>query len=243
MKKIMVCLVFLLLLSGCAASKYYTSYPLHGAIYNQDIPLATSLITKGTNVNALDDVGNTPLLIAAASCYPAIFKLLAENGAKTDIKNAEGNTILHNAVLCFDAKTHNTIAQALQLPHIDITMTNKYGQTAYHMAMEYMNMAAVAALRNKGVTEAYINRSADTFDEALRRPSFYTPAPGLYNVSKENENLYSLAIADCNHLTVPYKKGLLMVTGPIGYGLGLIKDQVTLPKAFNSCMKLMGFEN
>jgi hypothetical protein len=55
------------------------------------------------------------------------------------------------------------------------------------------------------------------------------------------EARYQLALEDCNHVAVLYKKGLLFAGGPIGYGAGLLYDQATVPDKFQKCMEAMGF--
>jgi len=82
---------------------------------------------------------------------------------------------------------------------------------------------------------------AGTFDESLRAPSRYTPPAGLFEVEQGKENFYQLALEDCNHFVVPYKKGLLFAAGPIGYVAGLAVDKIRVPKKFQECMKVMGF--
>jgi hypothetical protein len=122
----------------------------------------------------------------------------------------------------------------------DLNAVNKRGKTAYAVAIEYKNMQMVAALRRKGVMEKFQD-PAGAMHGALRRPSFYTPPAGFYAVPADRQIYFELAIEDCNHYTVPYKKGWLF--GPIVYGAELAIDKDRGTENFDRCMKIMGFEN
>jgi len=63
-----------------------------------------------------------------------------------------------------------------------------------------------------------------------------------FGVPAGKEKAYTNAIYDCNDIIIPYKKGLLIVTGPIGYGAGLVIDAATTPRKFQKSMETMGFK-
>lgn len=276
MKHTLILIVFALLLSACAGSNYGVKYPLHNAVYQDDMQKIQELIKTGTptntrdssgmspihiaaskkttepaalllskdvDVNSRDAYGSTPILIAAEYCSAALMKLFIENKSQTNLSNDAGNTILHNVSGCIYQPAENTKVLAL-LPSLDINANalNKSGQSAYGMAMDNMNIELVAVLRAKGVTERVGTTSSDNFNETLKRPSYFTPPRGYYYVPEAKEPTYQLAVEDCNSYTIPNKKGLLMVTGPIGWAVGAAADQVKVPKKFNACMKVMGFE-
>ncbi|MDY6967187.1 MAG: ankyrin repeat domain-containing protein [Spirochaetota bacterium] len=78
--------------------------PLHMAVGYGYRQITEFLLEKGSDVNSVDNVGNTPLHFAAA--FPelkdtrsviSIGKLLIEKGAKLNAKNNEGDTPLHFA--------------------------------------------------------------------------------------------------------------------------------------------------
>lgn len=221
--------------------------PLLAATMYGKAETARALIQMGANVNVANKEGYTPLLYSSQSCDTETVKLLIEKGADLSAPPPYGDTPLHNAACCerFYGRKGGLLdldEYLLSLPNIDLTAKNSEGRTVYAAAMEYQNMKMVAALRKKGVTEKFQNSSAGKFDESLRAPSRYTPPAGSFEVEPGRGDFYQLAIDDCNHMVVPYKKGLLLGTGPIGYGVGLAIDKVRVPGKFQECMKVMGFE-
>ncbi|VUC28130.1 unnamed protein product [Clonostachys rosea] len=55
------------------------------------------LLDHGASLTARDQEGNTPLHIAAASCWPSVVKLLADRGADVNARDYEGGVPLHMA--------------------------------------------------------------------------------------------------------------------------------------------------
>ena len=223
--------------------------PIHVAASQYTIEPAALLITKGVDINERDNYGNTPIMIATQYCSPALIKLFVDSGAKTNIKDNEGNTILHIASGCIYKPNENTAILALLRPmDLDVNAVNKYGQTAYGMAMslaslENINMEMVAVLRAKGLTERIDNETMDSVNVTLKKPSYFIPPAGYYTVPKEKEFIYQLAVEDCNYYSVPNKKGFVYAgpLGAVGYGLGWAVDKAIVPNKFSACMKLMGF--
>ena len=277
MKKTFILIVLAFVLSACAGSNYGVKYPLHNAVYQNDMKkiqelaiagianntrdsygmlpihiaasketteVAALLLSEGADVNSHDAYGNTPILIAAEYCSVDMMKLFIDNKAQTDLCNDSGNTILHYVSGCVYPSAEKPKILAL-LPSlvINVNALNKSGQSAYGIAMDNMNIELVAVLRARGVTERVGTTSSDNFNEALKKPSYFTPPSGFYNVPKEKELAYQLAVEDCNSYTIPNKKGLVMVTGPIGLAIGVGVDKVKEHKKFNACMKIMGFES
>lgn len=221
--------------------------PLLAATMYGKSDAARSLIKMGANVNVKNKEGYTPLLYSSQSCDVETVKLLIENGADLSAAPPYGYTPLHNAAGCeryYGRKggLSDLDEYLLSLPNIDLTTKNSEGRSVYAEAMEYQNMKMVAALRKRGITERFQNSSAGKFDESLRAPSLYVPPAGSFEVEPGNENFYQLAIEDCNHMVVPYKKGLLLAAGPVGYGVGLLVDKVRVPGKFQQCMEVMGFK-
>lgn len=215
--------------------------PLLWALSSAHDPIAEYLIVQGANVNAADKEGNTGIFFAANSCNGKMMKLLADHKANVNIKNLSGDTPLHYLVsTCFSYNNEMVaIMKYLLEKGCDLNAVNKRGKTTYAVAIEYKNMEMVAALRRKGVTEKFQD-PAGAMHGALRRPSFYTPSAGFYAVPADRQIYFELAIEDCNHYTVPYKKGWLF--GPIVYGVELAADKDRGMENFDRCMKIMGFE-
>jgi len=65
--------------------------PLHVVVLDWNLEIARALLAAGADVNAKDDFGKTPLVIAVESNKPAMVKLLLENGANPEV------SILYNS--------------------------------------------------------------------------------------------------------------------------------------------------
>lgn len=75
---------------------------LHLAARQNAVAITATLLQCGADVNALDTVCNTPLLLANGV---EVVKLLCSNGADVCVRNASGLTALHLAVMRRDADT------------------------------------------------------------------------------------------------------------------------------------------
>ena len=79
------------------------------AIAKNSIGIVRLLINKGANVNATNEIGVTPLMIAAASHQMDAVKLLLKKGAKIRVRDGNNKNILH-WLLCsafYDNKNEN----------------------------------------------------------------------------------------------------------------------------------------
>ena len=65
---------------------------LHKAAWRGDLEETKFLVQKGTNVNAPDNKGNTPLHLAAqfTDTNPAVYECLRDNGGDTNARNHAG---------------------------------------------------------------------------------------------------------------------------------------------------------
>lgn len=76
------------------ATDGYGFTPLHGVVGEHHFDMARLLIAKGSDVNARNDAGTTPLHLAA---YPEMAEILATNGADLESRDLSGSTPLHAA--------------------------------------------------------------------------------------------------------------------------------------------------
>ena len=97
------------------------------ATYNEDTNSAEMLISAGANVNAQDEMLNSPFLYAGASGFVPILKLCLENGADFNVFNRYGGSALIPAA----ERRHVEVVQILtQTPNFPIDHVNNLGWTA-----------------------------------------------------------------------------------------------------------------
>ena len=143
MKHILLTTIAAVLLVGCGSS-----VDIHQAAYDGDIQAVKQHLVDGTDVNAKDDDGWTPLLDAATFGHKEIVELLITKGADVNAKTEEGETPLHTAV----SNDHKEIIELLIKEGADVNavaMDDVFSdQTPLDAANKY-NQGAVAVLLRK----------------------------------------------------------------------------------------------
>ncbi len=76
----------------------YAKHRIHQCVYQNNINTLTQLLPTKSNLNSLDELGNTPLLIGIANGNVLILKLLLTHGANANTPNTQGFTPLAQAV-------------------------------------------------------------------------------------------------------------------------------------------------
>jgi len=71
--------------------------PIHTAALVGDVQAVQEHIAAGTDLDAKDAYGSTPLIVAATFGRADVAKVLIDAGASLDLTNAEGSTALHAA--------------------------------------------------------------------------------------------------------------------------------------------------
>lgn len=223
-----------LLLTGCAARS-----PLLVAASKGDINSVQNLIKNGADIEQKDKAGYTALFLAVCDGQSSIVEYLINKGAKIDTQNGEGMTPLHYAALHLTPQTSNNVITILLDNGADASIKDKYGNTPLKYAMTY-NLDNLVIIRSKyDGTDEDISLS---FADALRSPSRINPEASSFIIPSGKGKAYTNAVNDCNYLVVPYKSGVLWVTGPIGYAASLAFDAATVPGKFQRCMEKMGFK-
>ena len=143
MKHLLLTTIAAVLLVGCGSS-----VDIHQAAYDGDIQAVKQHLVDGTDVNAKDDDGWTPLQDAATFGHKEIVELLITKGADVNAKTVEGETPLHTAV----SNDHKEIIELLIKEGADVNavaMDDVFSdQTPLDAANKY-NQGAVAVLLRK----------------------------------------------------------------------------------------------
>jgi ankyrin repeat protein len=123
---------------------------LHAAAYSGNLEVVQRLIEyHPTYINARDEGGFTPLLIASEGSNSkdgSVLRLLLEHGADINVQNQDGKTPLHEAL------TYGALEVVrLLLKHgADVEAKDNYGKTALQVAAEYGHNKVVELLREHG---------------------------------------------------------------------------------------------
>ena len=125
---IIVLVVTLLTAAGCKQRENAApGVSLHIAALQGNIAAIKQHIQAGSDLNAKDQYGSTPLIIAAVFGKTNVALALIEAGADLNMTNNDGSTALISAaVLC-----RTEIVLALLEKGADKTLKNKSGKTAW----------------------------------------------------------------------------------------------------------------
>ncbi len=103
---------------------------IHLAVLQNNIEGVKENIEAGTDINAKDQFGSTPLIIAATFGRIEISKLLIDAGADLNIQSNEGSTALHIASVFGRIE----IVKSLLERGAERSIRNNFGSTAYDLA-------------------------------------------------------------------------------------------------------------
>jgi ankyrin repeat protein len=130
MKKtsLILCTVGLLALQSAFAEPSTIPSDFFTALRNGDARAIRAALDNGANVNAHDEHGNTPLMLAAVYADVASMKVLLERGAQVNSTNAEGATPLIRAAYDFE-KTRLLVERGAQ-----VNARSAFGETPLMLA-------------------------------------------------------------------------------------------------------------
>ena len=100
---------------------------LHAAAYMGDLKACEQHVKAGTDLNAKDAYGSTPLNVSIVFGRTDAAIYLINAGADLNLQNADGSTPLHTAA--FFGRIE--IVKALIENEVDFSIRNNYGSTAY----------------------------------------------------------------------------------------------------------------
>ncbi len=132
--------------------------PLHYACTSKNIEIVKFLITKGADINAMNDSLYSPLHYAAAYNQPEVVKFLLMNEAELEARTREGETPLH--MTCYDGALE--AAKILIEYGADLHVRNDYGRTALLLvARESGSVEMAKLLLDKGADINVVDKAND----------------------------------------------------------------------------------
>jgi len=130
-----------------SAQRVPSQYSLNEAVRLNDIVLVKALIDGGTDVNAGDELDETPLHDAVVRGYGEISILLIEKGADVNARDVRGLMPVHMAAW----RGYSDLINLLVTNGADINARDKDGVTPLHAAALAGRKETVALLIEKGV--------------------------------------------------------------------------------------------
>lgn len=134
----------------------------------------TNKLNGGTDIEVIDELGNTALIAAAAENQLAILQLLLEHGANVDAQSSDGTTALMNAATYGNLKIAKVLIEAGS--KVDLKKNN--GTTALVAAVQYGRLEMVELLLANGA-DANVVKGGTFKDGAGFTPLMYAAQHGL----------------------------------------------------------------
>lgn len=158
------------------------------------------LIDKGANVNAEDNCGRTPLMVAVESYNINVVKILLEKGSSIDTHCKYGKSLLHYAVL----NPGNEVADLVVKKGASLNETDTSGQNPLEEAINLNNKIIFQFLKDLGATYE-TSRNSDV--TPLQRVSFWGKNDEVARLILRGSNLESKDKAGVNALIVATRSG------------------------------------
>ena len=106
-----------------------------------------NIISNGAQVNAVNNIGETPLLTACSAAQRQLVSLLLKSKAGPNIVNVEGHGSLHKAV---DADCCRETLQEIIRHGADVNAKDKRGRTALLLSCFYRQVDSLKMLIEAG---------------------------------------------------------------------------------------------
>ena len=182
----------------------YGEYPLHIAVENQNIVAIDMFLANGADIEARNESGLTPLLLAAKKAFSGVsykdrvqakilevIRLLLDRGADIEARSNTGRTALHRVT----SEGFSEAVDELLRRKANIEARDATGLTALHFAAYYDHVNIAKKLLEEG---ADVDSVADEGDTAL-----------LWAASKGHKNIVLLLLENGADSEVSDKYGNL----------------------------------
>mmetsp|Transcript_25584 Transcript_25584/g.35190 ORF Transcript_25584/g.35190 Transcript_25584/m.35190 type:complete len:301 (-) Transcript_25584:147-1049(-) len=137
---------------------------LRNAAERGDIRTIRTLLDEGTDINAADDVGRTPLLLAAYYGRTEMALLLLAGGARADATNSSGRTSLH--LVAWNG--HLEVATLLLDRGADKDAVDQGGDAPLHDAASRGHIQVASILLARGARTDAVNQRGKTPSQLAR---------------------------------------------------------------------------
>ncbi|ORY16673.1 ankyrin, partial [Neocallimastix californiae] len=137
-------------------------FDLISACKNENEKAIKRLVKEGTNANAENEIGDTPLSISCEKGNLSIIKYLIENGAETDKCNSTGNSPLNLLCKIESEKSLKIINYLIKNAKVDINFKDKNGNTPLLMASYFRNNEIILKLIENGADPNIQNNFGNT---------------------------------------------------------------------------------
>ena len=134
---------------------------LHEAISEGDIESISFLLSKGADVNMLNNSTQSPLIIAieADEVNIDLIKLLIDTGANINFKDSQGDSPL---ILAGEQQDLELMRVLLNTPNINVNIVDRRGRTALHEAIISSNIEMCRLLIEYGADVNIQDNNGDT---------------------------------------------------------------------------------
>lgn len=152
---------------------------IHNLLSNKDeeqqdniIQMIKILLEKGLDINAQNNCGSSPLIMACAYGMNKITLFLLQQGANLSLTNEKGNTALHETIYCQTDDLKERI-EILISHGANINAINNEGETPLHLILDQyldheMTIETLFFMRDQGADFTIKNNNGETpFRKAL----------------------------------------------------------------------------
>jgi len=188
---------------GCSDS----TGDIHSAANKGDLAAVKRLIAAGTNVNARDELGSTPLHYAANQYHTEVITFLLESGADVNAQQNGGTTALHHAVVANGPE----IARILLVHGADPNIRGSNGLTARNIAEMMGRTATVKLLNEFGAKRGSLDIGVIEPGSQVEKPAGAKYKMVVY--SPKGEEIEELAQYGTEVIRTPHG-GTTLVTSP-----------------------------
>jgi len=137
---------------GSLYHKQLANEQLKDAAYEGDVESGKKALNSGASINARYDLYATALHFALSEGHGDFVKMLLEKNPEVDVKDSQGSTLLHVAVIPKDVEMLNLVMGAYQMNGIelDVDVRDNLGSTPLHNAIREDNYDVIQTLLAMG---------------------------------------------------------------------------------------------